>query len=86
MAKKDFTFEIKEQIGVVYSTIRGRKAGDAWTKEVNIVSWNGNPGKIDIRDWNEDHDRMGKGIALTEAEAREVVAILTDYFNGKDGK
>lgn len=85
MAKKEFTFEIKEQIGVIYSTIRGRKSGDAWTKEVNLVAWNGNPAKIDIRDWDEDHERMGKGIALTKAEAEELMKILQEYF-GKDGE
>ena len=82
---KEFTFEIKQNLGVIYSTRRGRKEGDAWLKEVNLVSWNEAPTKVDIRDWNEDHTRMSKGIALSESEAREVMEILTDYFNRKDG-
>lgn len=82
---KEFTFEIKQNLGAIYSTIRGRKEGDEWLKEVNIVSWNGGLPKIDIRDWNEDHTRMSRGIALSESEAREVMEILTDYFNRKDG-
>lgn len=80
---KNITIDIHEHIGVIYSTIRGRKQGDGWTKEVNLVSWNGNPAKIDIRDWDEDHERCGKGITLTKAEAQELVAILTDYFAEK---
>lgn len=41
-----------------------------WTKELNIVSWNGAAPKYDIRDWAQDHEKMGKGITLTEEEAR----------------
>lgn len=83
---KNITIDIKEHLGVIYSTIRGRKQGDAWTKEVNLISWNGNPAKIDIRDWDEDHERCSKGITLTEEEAKEVVAILNDYFAKKGEK
>lgn len=83
---KSITFEIQEHIGAIYSTIRGRREGGAWTKEVTLTSWNGGVPKIDIRDWTEDYERCGKGITLTEAEAREVAAILTDYFSRKDGE
>lgn len=82
---KNITNEIQEHLGIIYSTIRGRKDGDGWTKEVNIVSWNGNPGKVDIRDWNEDHTRCTKGITFTKAEAEELMEILQKYF-GEDGE
>ena len=80
------TKDIRQHLGVITSTIRGRREGDAWQKEVNLVSWNGGIPKVDIRDWDEEHDRCGKGITLTEDEAREVAAILTDYFSRKDGE
>ena len=80
------SFEIKENLGAIYSTIRGRREGDAWMKEVNIVSWNGGLPKIDIRDWDRDHERMSKGITLTESEAREVMEILQKHFAGKGEK
>lgn len=80
------TKEIKENIGVITTTIRRRSEGDTWQKEVNLISWNGSVPKVDIRDWDEDHERCSKGITLTEAEAREVAAILTDYFDRKDGE
>lgn len=87
MAKKnvEITKDIKEHIGIIYSTIRGRKEGDGWTKEVNLISWNGGIPKIDIRDWNEDHSRCGKGITLSKEEAKEVMTLLQEYF-GKDGE
>jgi hypothetical protein len=42
--------------------------GNGWSKELNLVAWNGNEPKYDIRDWNTDHTRMSKGITLTPKE------------------
>ena len=50
-----------------------------WTKELNLVSWNGRDPKYDLRDWAPDHEKMGKGITLTEEELSELKKIL----NGK---
>jgi hypothetical protein len=33
---------------------------EKWTKEVNLVAWNGGKPKIDIRDWNATHERMSQ--------------------------
>ncbi|EBH4202193.1 hypothetical protein DTQ80_02665 [Listeria monocytogenes] len=64
-------YEIIEEIGVLSENARG------WRKELNKVSWNGRPPKYDIRDWSEDHGKMGKGITLTDEEA-EVLKKLLD--------
>lgn len=48
-----------------------RNAG--WNLEFNIVSWNGNPPKYDIRPWNSDHSRSGTGITLTEDTLKALV-------------
>ena len=45
----DVTFEIVEHIGTI-DVIDGRE--EKWTKEVNVVAWNGGKPKIDVRDWN----------------------------------
>jgi hypothetical protein len=48
----------------------------ACRKELNLISWNnGNP-KYDIRDWAPNHEKMGKGITLTEAEAKALKGML----------
>ena len=47
-----------------------------WNKEVNLVSWNGRPAKLDIRNWQRDHEKCGKGIAVTREEAEELVKLL----------
>lgn len=64
-------YEIIEEIGVLSENACG------WRKELNKVSWNGRPPKYDIRDWSEDHEKMGKGITLTDEEA-EVLKKLLD--------
>ncbi len=58
----DFKFEIVKNI-VTLSTERG-----GWTKELNLVSFNDMPPKYDLRSWDPDHQKMGKGITLSKEE------------------
>lgn len=67
-------YEIKEHIGIISENKNG------WTKELNLVSWNDNEPKYDIRDWNPTHDKMSRGITLTEEEAYELSIILSGEF------
>lgn len=49
-----------------------------WRKEVNLISWNDAPAKVDIRNWKPD-GTPGKGISLTPEEAKNVAeAILNE--------
>jgi len=64
-------FEIKEEIGILSESASG------WKKELNLVSWNDRKPKYDIRDWDPDHEKMGKGITLTREEA----LALRDMLN-----
>ena len=68
----DFKYEIINEIG----TISEGKSG--WKKEVNRISWSGKEPKYDIRDWSENHEKMGKGITLTEEELRTLYSILKE--------
>ena len=63
-------FDIVKHFGVISE----EKSG--WRKELNLVSWNGRTPKIDIRDWSPGHDKMGKGITLTEPEASMLVELI----------
>ena len=78
MAYDTFTFEIIKSFGRIAK--RTADNGEEWTKEVNLVSWNGRSPKVDIREWNETHTRMGRGLALTEGEAEIVAMILHNYI------
>ena len=67
----DIKFEIKKELGTISESAKG------WTKEVNLISWNGAAPKYDIRDWAPNHEKMGKGITLTAEETRELYKILS---------
>jgi len=69
--------EIIEAYGVFSAGYRN------WNKEVNLVSWNGRPAKLDIRAWQSDHEKCGKGIALTREEAEELVKLLGKILKKK---
>ena len=66
----ELKFAITERIGVLSENAKG------WTKELNKVSWNEREPKYDLREWNPDHSRMGKGITLTDEEVETLKAIL----------
>lgn len=68
----EFTYEVTERIAVLSTNARG------WERQLNMVSWNGNPPKYDIRDWSPDGRRMAKGISLTEEELKTLKGILDD--------
>ena len=66
----DIKFEIKEELGVISKSAKG------WTKELNLISWNGAEAKYDLRDWSPNHEKMGKGITLTADEVQELYKLL----------
>ena len=66
----EVTFDIIEHIAVIKSNENG------WNKEVNIVAWNGGQPKVDIREGNAEHDRMTRGITLTEPEAEKMAKAI----------
>ena len=70
----DIKCEIQEEIGVLSESAKG------WTKEFNKVSWNGGAAKYDLRDWLPGHEKMGKGVTLTDDEARVLYEILKNIF------
>lgn len=66
----EIKFEIIEKLGAIGEGTKG------WKKEVNLISWNSRKPKIDIRDWDEDHEKMGKGITLFKDELIALKEIL----------
>lgn len=67
----DFEFDIVEELGVLSESRSG------WTKELNLISWNGADPKYDIRDWSPDHERMSKGITLSVDEFNALKKIIS---------
>lgn len=66
----EFKYEIVKEIGVLSENAKG------WRKELNMISWNGAAPKYDIRDWAPGHEKMGKGVTLTEEEIQTLKGLL----------
>lgn len=65
---------VKEFAIIEHIAIIGTKG--KWPIELNRVKWGENAPKLDIRAWSEDHEKMGKGITLTDEEAVELRRAL----------
>ncbi len=76
----EFKYEITEELGVLSESNNG------WKKEFNKISWNERNPKYDIRDWTNEHERMGKGVTLTEEELRELYALISQEIQKLDSK
>jgi len=70
----EIKFEIKEKIGVISESAK------EWKKELNLISWNDKEPKYDVRDWDPEHKKMGKGITLSSEEMK----ALRDILNGME--
>lgn len=66
----EIKFEIVDTLGVLSESAKG------WKKELNLVSWNGREPKYDLREWSQDHQKMGKGVTLDENEFAQLRNIL----------
>ena len=66
----EFSYEIKKHIGVI------SEGSGGWTRELNLISWNGKEPKYDIRDWGPEHEKMGKGITLSAKDVEALQALF----------
>ncbi len=66
----DIKFEIVEEIGVL------SEGSNGWRKELNKISWNDRAPKYDIRDWAPGHEKMGKGVTLTDEELQALYGLI----------
>lgn len=75
---KEFKQEIIEVLGTVKEANRG------WGKYIMKIRYGEetNPISLDIRNYNLDDDRSGRGITLNDEEADAVVDILLDNNYG----
>lgn len=66
----DIKYEIVKTIGVLSEGSKG------WTKELNLISWNDREPKYDIREWAPEHEKMGKGVTLSNEEVEKLKELL----------
>lgn len=67
---KDIQYVLAKEIAVLSESDSG------YTKEINLVSWNGAEPKYDIRSFSPDREKCGKGITLTAEEAARLLEAL----------
>lgn len=60
-----------------------KKETDVYHLELNLVSWFGKEPKLDIRGWSEDHEKMTKGIFLSEDEFIKIAQAGLEKIGGK---
>lgn len=55
-----------------YETAKGQK------KELNLISWSDKESKYDIRDWDLEYKKMGKGVTLSVEELKKLRNVLKE--------
>lgn len=73
------SYEIKENI----LSLPKKNETDVYHIELNVVSWFGKEPKLDIRGWSDDHEKMTKGISLTEDEFIKIAQAGLEKLGGK---
>lgn len=66
----EIKYEIEKELGHISESAKG------WRKELNFISWNGKEAKYDLRDWSSEHEKMGKGVTLTNDELKALKELL----------
>ena len=67
---RDSQYELVKEIAVL------SRSGGGYTKEINLIAWNGNAPKIDIRSFSPNREKCGKGLTLTADEAAALLEAL----------
>ncbi len=75
---REIQYEIVKEIEVL-------STGDSgYTKEINLISWNGKEPKYDIRSFSPNREKCGKGITLNADEAAALLKALQKELNSED--
>ena len=75
---KEIQYEIVKEIAVLSASDSG------YTKEINLISWNGREPKYDIRSFSPNREKCGKGITLNADEAAALLKALQKEVNSGD--
>ena len=75
---KEIQYEIVKEIAVLSASDSG------YTKEINLISWNGREPKYDIRSFSPNRGKCGKGITLNADEAAALIEALQKEVNSGD--
>ena len=54
-----------------------------WQKHLTLIKWGDNAPKYDIRPWNEDMTKMGKGVTLDDADLFDLMSLIESALDGE---
>ena len=75
---REIQYEIIKEIAVL------SKSGSGYTKEINLIAWNGNEPKYDVRSFSPNREKCSKGVTLTADEAAALLKALQNELNSGD--
>lgn len=67
------------EAGVVLESGNG-----GWNTEINKVAWFDKEPRWEIRAWNEDHTKCGKGVGLSEEALYNLYVHLEDKYSAME--
>ena len=53
------------------------KSNNGWTKELNFISWDNREPVYDIRTWDAEHTKYGKGVTITMSQMVTLKELLS---------
>jgi Uncharacterized protein conserved in bacteria len=51
-----------------------------WAKELNYISWDNREPVYDIRTWNMEHTKYGKGVTITARQMAALKKLLNEIM------
>lgn len=78
MAYDDFSFEVIKDFGAF--------GEGKWQKHLTLLSFNGKPPKYDIRPWNEDMSKMGKGVSLDLEDLMDLQEMFSVILDSEESE
>ena len=53
------------------------KSNNGWTKKLNFISWDNREPVYDIRTWDAEHTKYGKGVTITMSQMVTLKELLS---------
>lgn len=66
----DISMKLIRTVGTLSENEKG------WKKQLKVISWNDAEPKYDLRAWNPEEDRSGKGLTMTHDELKALGDII----------
>lgn len=75
---------VVELENVTVYKVFGSFGDGAWQKKLTLASWFGGEPKYDLRPWNKDMTKYGKGIVLEDSELYDLLCLIEDALDGDE--